>query len=115
MNGPSKVPLSFPAQTSLKASEAGLTETMKRKPFGRLAHPTGRIAPTWRVEDDPGGPSLAWTWNELDGPPPSLPTREGFGTRLLNRILTAQTAAEVNVAFDADGLRVHVRVPLEHR
>jgi hypothetical protein len=28
--------------------------------------------------------------------------------------LVAQTAAQVDVAFDADGLRVNVRVPLEH-
>ncbi|MGH1589615.1 hypothetical protein ACRBEV_16215 [Methylobacterium phyllosphaerae] len=38
-----------------------------------------------------------------------------FGSRLLNKILVAQTAAEVDIAFDADGLRVQVRVPLERR
>lgn len=67
---------------------------------------------TWRVEDQTDIPTLAWTWDEHDGAPPALPTREGFGSRLLNKILTVQTSAEVDVAFDADGLRICVRMPL---
>lgn len=38
-----------------------------------------------RIEEDATGTWLAWTWNEHDGPPPTLPAREGFGTRLLKR------------------------------
>lgn len=79
---------------------------------GALAHPGGRVVVTWTVEDETDGPCLVWVWNEHDGPPPSLPTREGFGTRVLKRILTAQAAAKVDVAFEADGLRIEVRVPL---
>ena len=55
---------------------------------------------------------LRWVWNEHDGPPVELPTREGFGSRLLNRVLTVQTGADVKVDYDADGLRVTVAVPL---
>ncbi|WP_313899294.1 HWE histidine kinase domain-containing protein [Methylobacterium sp. J-078] len=79
---------------------------------GALAHPGGRVVVTWTVEDEADGPCLVWVWNEHDGPPPSLPTREGFGTRVLKRILTAQAAAKVDVAFQSDGLRIEVRVPL---
>lgn len=79
---------------------------------GALGHPGGRVVVTWRVEDQADIPTLAWTWDEHDGAPPALPTREGFGSRLLNKILTVQTAAEVDVAFDADGLRICVRMPL---
>ncbi len=82
---------------------------------GALAHPGGRVAVTWAVEDGAAGRCLSWTWHEHDGPPPALPTREGFGSRLLNKILVAQTAAEVEVAFAADGLWVQVRMPLERR
>ncbi|MCJ2124919.1 HWE histidine kinase domain-containing protein [Methylobacterium sp. J-077] len=82
---------------------------------GALAHPGGRVAVTWTVEDGANGSHLAWVWNEHDGPPPTLPTREGFGTRLLNKILVAQTRAEVEIEFDVDGLRVNVRLPLGTR
>ena len=33
--------------------------------------------------------------------------------RLLNRVLTVQTGADVKIAYDPDGLRVTVAVPLE--
>lgn len=41
-----------------------------------------------------------------------LPTREGFGSRLLQRVLTDQIDAEVTILFEPDGLRVTVELPL---
>ena len=79
---------------------------------GALAHPDGRVTVTWAVEDRTDAKHLSWVWNEHDGPPPALPTREGFGMRLINRILAAQTGAEVDVAADADGLRISIGIPL---
>lgn len=79
---------------------------------GALSKPCGRLEVTWTVEDGSDGRMLHWTWNEHDGPPVALPTREGFGSQLLNRVLTAQVGAKVDIAFDPDGLRVHVGIPL---
>lgn len=36
----------------------------------------------------------------------------GFGMRLINKILAAQTRADVDVAADADGLRISIGIPL---
>jgi PAS domain S-box-containing protein len=79
---------------------------------GSLADPDGRLRVTWRVEEGAAGRSLHWDWAEHDGPPVGHPTREGFGSRLLNKVLAAQTGAEVDVGFAPDGLRVYVRLPL---
>ena len=79
---------------------------------GSLADPTGRLEVTWWVEEGPAGRSLRWDWAEHDGPPAKYPTREGFGHRLLNKVLATQTGAEVDVNFAPDGLRVSVRMPL---
>lgn len=79
---------------------------------GSLADPNGKLHVAWWVEDGPQGRDLCWDWNEHDGPPAAYPTREGFGHRLLNKVLAAQTGAEVNVAFAPDGLRVSVRLPV---
>ncbi|GJD57987.1 Blue-light-activated histidine kinase 1 [Methylobacterium dankookense] len=79
---------------------------------GALADPDGRLEVAWSVEDGPDGRVLHWTWNEHDGPPVALPTREGFGSQLLNRVLTLQVGAKVDIAFAPDGLRVSVAVPL---
>ena len=79
---------------------------------GALGDPDGRLEVTWSVEDGPNGPVLHWTWNEHDGPPVALPTREGFGSQLLDRVLTLQVGAKVDIAFDPDGLRVTIAIPL---
>ncbi len=79
---------------------------------GALADPNGRVQVTWWVEDGISGRGLRWDWAEHDGPPVGHPTREGFGHRLLNKVLATQTGAEVDVAFAPDGLRVSVRMPL---
>ena len=81
---------------------------------GALADPDGRIEVTWSVENETTGRRFRWQWNEHDGPPVPLPTREGFGSKLLNRVLTAQIDAEVNIAFEPDGLRIAVDVPLKN-
>ena len=104
--------LKLPSELAVPVSMALHELTTNALRHGALGHPGGRVVVTWRIEDGPAGPWLAWTWNEHDGPPPTLPTREGFGTRLLNKILTAQVAAEVDIAFESDGLRIDVRLPL---
>ncbi|SFM63907.1 PAS domain S-box-containing protein [Methylobacterium pseudosasicola] len=79
---------------------------------GSLAAPGGRLDVAWKVEDGPAGRTLLWTWSEHDGPPAPHPTRDGFGHRLLKKVLAPQTGAEVDVDFAPDGLRVSVRMPL---
>jgi PAS domain S-box-containing protein len=78
---------------------------------GSLAEFGGRVEVRWTVINE-SARHLRWVWNEHDGPPVELPTREGFGSRLLNRVLTVQTGADVKVDYNADGLRVTVAVPL---
>jgi PAS domain S-box-containing protein len=79
---------------------------------GSLVDPNGRLHVTWWVEEGAAGHGLRWDWSEHDGPPAGHPTREGFGHRLLNKVLATQTGAEVAVDFAPDGLRVSVRMPL---
>ena len=79
---------------------------------GALAEAHGRVEIRWHVVDEAGARKLCWVWNEHDGPPVGLPTREGFGSKLLNRVLTAQIGADVKIDFEPDGLRVTVAVPV---
>lgn len=79
---------------------------------GALGDQDGRLEVSWSLDGHGAERRLRWTWNEHDGPPVQLPTREGFGTTLLNRVLAVQLAADVDIQFDPDGLRVTVQVPL---
>jgi PAS domain S-box-containing protein len=80
---------------------------------GALGHRAGHLEVAWRVYEGSQGPVLDWTWNEHGGPPVPPPTREGFGSRLLRKVLTTQAEAQVDVAFDPNGLRVSIRIPLK--
>ena len=98
----------LPSETAVPVGMALHELATNAVKHGALNDPHGRVAVTWTVE----GGSLAVTWNEHDGPPVPLPTSEGFGSRLLKRILTAQIGADVDIDFDPDGLRVSLNIPL---
>ena len=104
-------PLLLPSELAVPIGMALHELTTNAITHGALAEPEGRIEVTWTVENEPAGRRFRWQWNEHDGPPVPLPTREGFGSKLLNRVLTAQIGAEVDIAFEPDGLRVTVDVP----
>jgi two-component sensor histidine kinase len=48
-------------------------------------------------------------WLEQNGPPVSLPTRVGFGSRLFNSALPRRSG-EVAVQFDPEGVRCVIRL-----
>lgn len=106
--------VSLPSELAVPVGMALHELTTNALIHGALASPAGRLEVRWSLEGDPSCRVLHWTWNEHDGPPVALPTREGFGSRLLNKVLSAQTAAEVSVDFQSDGLRVAIRMPLSH-
>jgi PAS domain S-box-containing protein len=80
--------------------------------YGALSTPDGRVAITWSLE--PAG-TLDFEWRESGGPAVRPPTRQGFGSRLLQRVLTAQVRAEVTMEYPVDGFRLRMQAPLPAR
>jgi two-component sensor histidine kinase len=84
--------------------------------YGAFSTRTGRLAVVWSVEpDDAGRRRLRFAWRESGGPPVLRPTRQGFGSRLLQRVLTAQVQAEVAIDYDPKGLSLVMIAPLPER
>ena len=83
--------------------------------YGALSSHDGRVTITWALE--PGGPAgtLRFAWVESGGPPVSPPRRQGFGSRLLQRVLTAQVRAEVTMAYPPEGFSLTMLAPLPAR
>ncbi|CAO4157186.1 HWE histidine kinase domain-containing protein [Methylorubrum extorquens] len=109
LEGPAVV---LPSELAVPVGMALHELTTNALRHGALAEPGGRLAVTWWVEEGAEGRGLRWDWNEHDGPPVAPPAREGFGSKLLNRVLIAQAAAEVYVGYEPDGVHVSVRLPL---
>ena len=53
-------------------------------------------------------------WIESGGPPVSPPTRRGFGRVVIEKSLAYEVDGESRLVFAADGVRCHVRIPVEH-
>jgi two-component sensor histidine kinase len=83
--------------------------------YGALSVPTGRVRVTWDVVQADQQRRLRLKWIECDGPPVGEPKRKGFGSALLQRVLTTQCDAEVQFTFDAAGLRFEMEAPLVER
>jgi PAS domain S-box-containing protein len=83
--------------------------------YGALSVPKGRVRVTWDVVQADQQRRLRLKWIECDGPPVGEPKRKGFGSALLQRVLTTQCDAEVQFTFDAAGLRFEMEAPLVER
>jgi PAS domain S-box-containing protein len=82
--------------------------------YGALSVPSGRVAVTWTVTG--GDPAhLTFRWQEKDGPLVTLPTRQGFGSRLIKRSLSHELGGEVQVTYEPTGVVCLISAPLTKR
>lgn len=66
----------------------------------------GALQVAWTVEP---GPRVVLDWTETGGPPVSPPTRTGFGSRLIARLLKGELAGEIAADYRKGGLVARLR------
>ncbi len=75
--------------------------------------PDGEIRVRWRVErTGDGARRLHLHWAEGGGPPTAIPSRRGFGTRLIAVNVERELGGTVALDFAVEGLRCAIVVPL---
>jgi two-component sensor histidine kinase len=79
--------------------------------YGGLSKRGGRVSISW--ERDPAQDQLRIRWEEKGGPPVARPERSGFGSLLLQRVLTADLGGKVDLTFAPDGLKCAITIPLQ--
>jgi two-component sensor histidine kinase len=80
--------------------------------YGALSNDEGRIGITWNTEITAAGQAMRLLWQESAGPPVERPTRKGFGSRLLQRGLAQDVNGEVQLAYEPEGVRCAIFMPL---
>ena len=80
--------------------------------YGGLSVPDGKLRVTWNVMPVQDAPRLTLHWRESGGPPVTPPTRKGFGSQLLQRVLGAQIGGKAEMDYAPDGLRVTIEAPV---
>jgi two-component sensor histidine kinase len=80
--------------------------------YGALSLPVGCVHVTWSLEAREAGRRLIMDWREEGGPPVQPPTRRGFGSTLLERVLGRQLQGQVHIDYAPEGLHVRIEAPL---
>ncbi len=96
--GPSLMLEADPAQALAMALHELTTNAVK---YGALSTPQGRVRVEWRLLP---GKRLAFCWKESGGPPVSPPRRQGFGTRVMERMVCGQCNGEIDFDWREEGV-----------
>jgi PAS domain S-box-containing protein len=80
--------------------------------YGALSSDGGAVDIAW--DHDPAAQDLRLQWRESGGPPVALPTRQGFGSRLIERALAGDLNGLASMDFAPGGLvcRLRARLPV---
>jgi PAS domain S-box-containing protein len=78
--------------------------------YGALSSRSGRVDVSWTVTHSE--PMLHISWRESGGPEVRKPEREGFGTRMLQRVLASELGGKVKLEFNPAGLECSIEAPL---
>jgi two-component sensor histidine kinase/CHASE1-domain containing sensor protein len=99
-----KAALSF----ALATHELG-TNALKH---GALSTPNGRVYIDWSVERVENESRFVLRWKETGGPPVEPPTRQGFGSMLIERSIAYELDGKATVDYRREGFTCTISAPL---
>jgi len=102
----------LPSEAAVPIGMAIHELTTNAAKHGALSTFGGQVEVNWRIEPGEERPMLHFSWTEHGGPRVAAPARQGFGSRLLQRVLTTQLQAHVNMDFQEEGLRFTMVMPI---
>ena len=82
--------------------------------YGALSNDTGKVEISWGERMGDGADVFDFQWQETLGPKVSPPSRKGFGSHLIQRVLSADLSADVEVSYDPDGFVCRWTAPFEN-
>jgi len=74
--------------------------------YGALSTDRGQVALRWSIasSSDPAGAVLNLRWEERGGPSVTVPSRQGFGSRLIKAVTTSELGGDVVADYAHTGL-----------
>lgn len=82
--------------------------------YGALSNDSGQIRVRWWTERKDGKMLFRFSWQESGGPAVTKPSRQGFGSKLIERVLTADCGGDVAIVYAASGLICDLTAPLDN-
>jgi len=106
INGPELVLEAKSAQTIAMVLHELTTNAVK---YGALSVPSGCLLIEWSRDET----QLVIHWCETGGPPVKPPSRQGFGTRVVGRVVH-DLEGKLQFDWNPDGLACEIIIPLDH-
>ena len=85
-----------------------LTNAVK---YGALAAESGHVMIAWDLDAEG---NLLFNWKEIGGAPVAVPTRRGFGSTIIHRMVPHELGGEATIDYAPDGLRARFVIPARH-
>ncbi|WP_112663128.1 PAS domain-containing protein [Microvirga flavescens] len=105
-------PVELPSEAAVPVGMAIHELTTNAAKHGALSTFGGQVDVRWRLDEIAGKSVLHFSWIERGGPRVIEPRRQGFGSRLLRRVLTTQLQADVHMDFAQSGLQFTMTMPI---
>jgi two-component sensor histidine kinase len=80
--------------------------------YGSLSVPSGQVTVEWWHSGASGEPQFHQRWQEIGGPPAKPGDRKGFGSLLIERIVTHELQGKVALEFQRSGVTCTIEMPL---
>ncbi len=101
----------IPPQLALSVSMALHELATNAVKYGALSVPAGMVNVEWSLARH-SEQRLRLRWSETGGPPVAEPSAEGFGTRMLKRILGPELGGRVDLRFRPEGAECILDAPV---
>lgn len=83
--------------------------------YGALSLPGGTVQIDWSIEREKEElPEFRWSWRESGGPPVVEPTRKGFGSRLISRVLPNDFGGSFSIQYQPQGISCNLVTAAAH-
>lgn len=105
--------IELPSKIGLSLSMAFYELATNALKHGSLSVPDGYVSMIWGFADA-SQKSLIIEWMEHNGPQPVEPKTKGFGSRIIGRVLAAETGGKVSMAYPETGYEWKLEMPLEN-
>jgi len=109
LSGP---PVEVPSQLAVSLGLAVHELTTNAAKYGALSVYGGTVDVTWSETIEAARRRLDFEWIESGGPLVTKPTRQGFGSRMLEFVMPGQIQATTSIDYRPEGVHVRCSVPL---
>ncbi|WP_454656264.1 sensor histidine kinase [Bosea beijingensis] len=107
-------PLQLPADLAMTMALAANELATNAVKYGALSVEAGEVAIRWAVGRPQSEDAFRFEWIESGGPAVVKPRRQGFGSRLVERVMAQKFQGEVELDYRPEGLRYVLTTTMAH-